>query len=149
MAEKKFENKSFNPFENNEYGDHIREVVTPLGDVYIINEKTNEKFIKGTQRHDGTFRKSIRVRTDYMPQEENCAYRVKAKLIEERNQNSKTLPSISTRNEGIKINNAVNKTGERKIPGWNPVEDNANNNTNNLKKKKKKKNIKNYENGLN
>ncbi|KEG01477.1 conserved Plasmodium protein, unknown function [Plasmodium vinckei vinckei] len=149
MAESKLENKLFNSFENNEYGNHIREVVTPLGDVYIINEKTNEKFIKGSQRRDGTFRKSIRVRTDYMPQEENCAYRVKGKLMEERNQNSKAFPSISTRNEGIKINNVVNKTSERKIPGWNPVEDNTTNNTNNLKKKKKKKNNKNRENVAN
>ncbi|CDU16954.1 hypothetical protein YYC_03932 [Plasmodium yoelii 17X] len=150
MAEKKLENKSFNSFDDNEYGNYIKEVVTPLGDVYIINEKTNEKFIKGTQRRDGTFRKSIRVRTDYMPQEENCAYKVKAKLAEERNQNNnKIFPSISTRNEGIKINNVANKIGEKKIPGWNPVEDNVNNSANNLKKKKKKKNIKNHENGPN
>ncbi|KAI4835615.1 mago-binding protein [Plasmodium brasilianum] len=137
----KLTNSSSNTIENKDNIDkkenYIKEVVTPLGDIYILNEKTNEKFIKGTQRSDGTFRKNIRVRTDYMPQ-------VKGKILEEQNKNkyiSENIDSI----KGVNLNNiksintysSVNKTGEKKVPGWNPV--NENENAKNLKKKKKKK----------
>ncbi|ANQ06337.1 Uncharacterized protein PCOAH_00007180 [Plasmodium coatneyi] len=145
-----------NSFENSDSKEnHLKEVVTPLGDVYILNEKTNEKFIKGTQRSDGTFRKTIRVRTDYMPQEENCVYQVKGKILEQQNQSrianysTKTYASenpvdnsaASARkvitNSALKI--LANKSTERKVPGWNPINEHENENAENLKKKKKKK----------
>ncbi|CAA9990128.1 conserved Plasmodium protein, unknown function [Plasmodium knowlesi strain H] len=149
-----------NSFENNDNRqNHLKEVVTPLGDVYILNEKTNEKFIKGTQRSDGTFRKTIRVRTDYMPQEENCAYQVKGKILEQQYQSriassstnmyarDNPLDSSASSAKKIITNSALkilaNKSTERKVPGWNPINDNENENENqnskNSKKKKKKK----------
>ncbi|CRH00667.1 conserved Plasmodium protein, unknown function [Plasmodium relictum] len=130
FRESKLKNTLSNSFEkDNSSEDYIKEVLTPLGDVYIINEKTNEKFIKGTQRSDGTFRKNIRVRTDYMPQEENCVYKVKGKLLEEQDR-SKNI-NINTEEE--------NKVHKKKIPGWNPVNEHENENISNIKKKKKKK----------
>ncbi|EUD66547.1 hypothetical protein C922_03181 [Plasmodium inui San Antonio 1] len=147
-----------NSFENNDNKEnHLKEVVTPLGDVYILNEKTNEKFIKGTQRSDGTFRKTIRVRTDYMPQEENCVYQVKGKILEEQNRSgivsssTKTYASenpldSNTASAKEVVTNSIlkilaNKSAEKKVPGWNPINENENENQNgkNLKKKKKKK----------
>ncbi|CAG9475470.1 conserved Plasmodium protein, unknown function [Plasmodium vivax] len=149
-----------NSFENNDSREnHLKEVVTPLGDVYILNEKTNEKFIKGTQRSDGTFRKTIRVRTDYMPQEENCVYQVKGKILEQQNKSrfasssTKTyagenpLDSSAASAKKVVTNSALkifaNKSAEKKVPGWNPINENENENENekakNLKKKKKKK----------
>ncbi|VWU49773.1 mago-binding protein, putative [Hepatocystis sp. ex Piliocolobus tephrosceles] len=105
---------------------YIKEVVTPLGDTYIINEKTNEKFIKGTQRSDGTFRKDIRVRPDYMPQEEYCAYQVKGKLLEERNKNRFINANVNANNDTRTFtSNNTSKKPEKKVPGWNPVDDTA------------------------
>ncbi|GAW82823.1 hypothetical protein, conserved [Plasmodium gonderi] len=148
-----------NCFENNDNKEnYLKEVVTPLGDVYILNERTNEKFIKGTQRSDGTFRKTIRVRTDYMPQEENCVYQVKGKILEEQNKSKYVSSSTNgflsgNRNDLYAFNaltgsngytnsslkNLANKSTERKVPGWNPVNDKENEKAKNLKKKKKKK----------
>ncbi|SBS87068.1 conserved Plasmodium protein, unknown function [Plasmodium ovale] len=149
LTESKLANGSFNSLENSDNTEnYLKEVVTPLGDVYILNEKTNEKFIKGTQRSDGTFRKSIRVRTDYMPQEENSVYQVKGKILEEKNKNRHIYASVNVSSNIISnnsVNNNVNKTGERKVPGWNPVDANANEDDVASKKKKKKKKKKNIE----
>lgn len=138
VVEKDRKNNSTSFFESKENSrEFIKEVLSPLGEVYIINEKTNEKFIKQTQRSDGTFRKNIPVRFDYMPQEENCLYQIKGKILEEQRRHilqSYLTPTTQNTEKEEKINDVV-----RRVPGWNPVEDKSESSLKKKKRKKKKK----------
>ncbi|ETW48309.1 hypothetical protein PFMALIP_03634 [Plasmodium falciparum MaliPS096_E11] len=102
----------FDNDDNNEKS-YIREVVTPLGD------------------------------------EENCAYQVKGKLLEEQNRllTKNTSPNVNINvntNHNtfshVNINRHVNLNNQqKKIPGWNPINDDQDEKLNSSKKKKKKK----------
>ncbi|ORM42247.1 putative cytosolic iron-sulfur protein assembly protein Ciao1 [Babesia sp. Xinjiang] len=44
------------------------------GEKYVVDPNTGDVFIKGSQRKDGTFRRAIRVRSGYIPQDERASY---------------------------------------------------------------------------